>query len=383
MSVDRGGVSEPASLSEYAAALERAAAPTRLSRGRGLYDPGPITQRIVTTQQCRAQRVPRLARPPCQAGRYREPMATSRGDRNLGPAVQRAARSNPAMSAVALAARLGCHPDTVRRHLRGTPRTAHQRRGGRPLRPPAQFEPIEQQPDTIATARRYVADPDGEQWLLDAMRSDPEGLRPGMSLVAEVLLTDPSCPPIMVSAITEAGSSLLRERAAEHPNCRRELLNRLSNDFTTEVRVAAAANPCNPTATINDYADDASPVKRAAAAAYRRCPPKVLTRLATDPHPAVRAAVASNRNSPPALLTRFAQDPDTDVRIAAGKNLNLPTAAAARLAADQLGGVRGSVDHRRDLPAAARRLAMADRQFITEAGQRISDILQALADDPH
>lgn len=286
-------------------------------------------------------------------------MVTKQRRGGLRDAVRQMARARPGAPVTEIAARLGCHPDTARRYLRGTPRHAAEPLS---LRRPAASSELAAGyvAEEARAAARYAEDPEAERWVLDVLRFSHNNST--SLLLSEVLLDRSDCPSeaLAVVAASRETTSRRMSMVAAHPNCPRDVLRRLAASTDLGVRAAAAANPHTAGETLAEICDSSDAAVRAAAAGYRRVPARILKRLVADPDPAVRAVVAASRRCPTRVVNRAGRDRDAAVRAAAARNAAVSPRMLARLACDRDAGVRESAARNRNCPPRVLRILAGD-----------------------
>ena len=198
--------------------------------------------------------------------------------RSMRTEIVRTARAAPHLTAELIAARVGCHPATVRNHLPTPPRRT-------------------------AGLVRFVTDPDPHVRATAAAR--------------------PLCPPKMLARLASDAEQPVRAAVVEHSNCPPRILVRLATDASYTVRTAAAGHSNCPPQTLTHLAGDPIWDVVVTVARNRNCPPQALRRLSgyTDDDGTVRCEAARNRNCPPAALRQLLDDEDASVRRVAADRL--------------------------------------------------------------
>lgn len=319
--------------------------------------------------------------------------------------ILRTARGGPSMTVQQLARRVGCHPSTVQRHLRGL------RLGPRPAAVQVEAASVAQLQksgpvhdatakllrsgiDARAAAGRYSTDATVLGRLAhDAARSVRHELagnrscpRAGLRLLAEEglarvqhidtpklmrrIVANPSCDPGLLAAVAARSPDMeLRAAVYAHPNCPRPLLRAAPGRVDGRIREAAARNP--------------------------NCPRDVLIRLAGDVHNRVRRHVAGHPALPACVMTLLAADTDEWVvhQIASRDDCTPEALAAAAAASDAglatagIGDVQRRVaQHPNTPPQALRVLAGSPiemvRYEVASRGGLPVDAVVGLASDP-
>lgn len=153
----------------------------------------------------------------------------------------RTARSTPTATAVQIAAAVGCHPSTVRKHLAPTP-----------ARAAAAADDIRRRGALDATASqlwRMLADGDRDvRWWAAA---------------------NPRCPPATARLSNDSDPGV-RSTAVSNPNCPPALLRRAARHLHADVRAAAAGNPSLPPTLRSRLIADRDPAVQAAAVGRHR-----------------------------------------------------------------------------------------------------------------
>ena len=282
--------------------------------------------------------------------RPHRPAHTATRDRIL-----RTARSSPNLNNAQIAARAGCHPDTVAKYL--PPGRAGRLSGARhrwtytatghyPGFPP---EALWHAAGETRNPRPQQQPPAPSRRLLTACATQPAA--DGRAAAA----AHSGCPKWLLSKLIDDHDRSVRQAAAKNPACPGGLLEQAVASPGREPAAAAAANPnCTPCAFAAAAVHKDGWV-RSAAAANPNCPSAILRTFAADPTPMVQMRCADNPNCPADLLDRFASHTDAAVRGRAAANPNTADTVLAQLAADPHPLVR------RFANASRARLAAADR----------------------
>ena len=307
-------------------------------------------------------------------GRHSRRAHTSTRERVL-----RCARAHPAVSTAEIAARAGCRPSTVRKHLQGVARPVLTP-GSRQARLDAARDPA----TPAGVVARLAADPDpgirragadhlncppGRLACLAAAVTGPLGAHDMRAAVAanvncpsRVLVSlhgapaairgevasNPNCPPSVLAGLAADRTETVSDAALRNPGCAAELLERLARLGQRLLResergsagdrrgrrlcTGAAANLSLPTGMLAEFAEDPRPEVRGAAAANPNCPAVLLDRLAADPERGPRAAVAGNPSTSVAALERLARADGPDVDNELAHNPSTPPAVLGVLA---------------------------------------------------
>ena len=255
--------------------------------------------------------------------------------------ILRLARSSPRLTQRQIAAVVGCHPDSVSRHLRGLhPLGARHRTKPQPFtsQEAASLTRLAMtgfSADITAAARgtdsSYYADDELYEQERDRYSQDPEE-------AAEPAARAPDCPPALLEKLSHRRRRVRRQVAA-NPNCPADTLDRLAGDPSCEVREAAAGNPQCPPAALRRCVRDPG---WSAVEEYTG-PPTRQRAIRRDPGQQARTAAAGNPNTPPTALHRLARDPQDRVRAAVAANPACPTRIRDRLTRDPHPGVRARV----------------------------------------
>ena len=249
--------------------------------------------------------------------------------------VLRIARARPDQTSAQLAAAVGCHPSTVRKHLRTVRLT---RRPAAVCVEAASLEQLTASPHRAAADRlRWDGDLGGEArqsrdpvllarlaadrawWVRQGVASNPA--TPAHALE---LLAGPAWDPVWPGR----EKAEMCARVAANPGCPPRLAARLAAlccDLPT--RTAAVANP--------------------------NCPARVIRLLAGSRQADLRGAAAGNPSSPPDALIRLAHDSSETVCEKVAANPSAPWQAVRHLAAAGTRAMRDVVAQRPDCPAAA------------------------------
>ena len=280
----------------------------------------------------------------------------------LRRAVLRTARACPAMTAAGIARRVGCHPDTVRRHLRNqqtaaagvrlvrwAPEAALLRAASDPQAPPtllarlataaseraasrtSSWQPASSPPGVLGSGRRAPRsavvnpapatgwNPSSSKPMSPNRAFTAPGRQPAAGPVVANPKPAPSGGPVPLERIVtnpavgvEIGTALLRE-VAGNPSCPARTLRLLAATQSGLVRARVAGNPASPAGLLHRLAQDHDPSVCAFVALNPNCPPDALGRLANDPEAAVRAAAAANPRLPLRILAVLARDSDSTV----------------------------------------------------------------------
>ena len=161
----------------------------------------------------------------------------------LRAAILRACRTAPAVAAAAVAGRVGCHPDTVKRHLNDRP--------------------------SAGPGWRSVH-PDDRAGRLAALVGD--------------------CPPRLRRRLAVDPEPLVRLQVARGIGCPAELLRRFAADPDAAVRHSAANHPRCPPQALERLAGDPNIDIRRKIACREDCPPRVVVLLADDSDVVARRA---------------------------------------------------------------------------------------------
>ena len=299
--------------------------------------------------------------------------------RNTREQVLRVARSQPQLTAAAVALIVGCHSTTAAKHLRGAPArggsaltrcgqaTLHarsvsaSRRGQGPHGCPL--------PESVQA--RLAADSDG--WTRSRLVQNSFSPLP-LRLMRRLAFD------------TEHEVRMSVARRVEHP----ALVAMLARDASWLTRRDAAANLSCPAQMLGVLAGDVSPDVRLAVSRRGDCPPDALVALAADTERHVRSSVAAHQSSPAAALRLLAGDPDPKVRAAVSVHRNSPSAAVERIAGDLFdsgGATRcAAARHPNCGPEALERIAGHDDDFLRAAAADNPncgpDLVDRLAEDP-
>ena len=170
----------------------------------------------------------------------------------------RTARAHPVWSAEAIAAAVGCHASTVRKHLVACHGDWHQ---------------IAVTADASHDRARLSREPQTSAHLLARLARDPDaGIR-------EAVPEHDAAAPATLARLTRDPNSLASDTAASHPACPQAILHRLAAN--PEMAHAVSRNP--------------------------HCPSRLLDRLASHPNGYVRATAivhqAVERHDEQALCT--------------------------------------------------------------------------------
>ena len=188
-------------------------------------------------------------------------------------AVLRVARARPGCSAETIAAVVGCHASTVRRHLSDI-----------------QFSP-DTSPHVVEIA------------VTSAATADPQ----------QLMLADQSQAPRILRLLANATDTPVRAAVMSNPSCPEVLRLRGAIDGSRWVRQCAVRRIAHP-AALARAATDPDPYVRAEAASNSHSPERLLYRLATDPDPQTRRAVINHPKRPPDIIAALMTDPDPVVR---------------------------------------------------------------------
>ena len=131
--------------------------------------------------------------------------------------------------------------------------------------------------------------------------SIPRAVLVRRSTDTQIVVVNPSCPPLVATAIADSSHQNAAALAVLASACPHAVTNQ-----TTET---AASHPNWPTKTVEAFAADHRTAIRTAAATHPRLPPQLITHLATDPNHHVRAATAHNPRTPPQLITQSSHRP--------------------------------------------------------------------------
>ena len=203
---------------------------------------------------------------------------TGRRCGSVRAAVLRTVRHSPHLTYVQIAAVVGCHRSTVRKHLRG-----HRNSGLLLPRPAGRADVADAADVACRMLARLAADP---AW--EVRRAAARDLR------------------------TSAGT-----------------LTRLAGDPVERVRRSVAANPNSPPRMLARLAGDVGEHVRWQASNNPNSPPRMLARLAGDAYTDVRIAVAANQRTPPGVLARLTTRCDEYVRREAAHNANVADGSGA------------------------------------------------------
>ena len=237
--------------------------------------------------------------------------------RGMRASVIRAVRVHPYGSTTRIAAAVGCHPSTVRKHVRAAGLDV----------------PAAGNPDRDGTHS-------GEQPRQSAMLArDPD------PHIRRLVAANPQLPPAAATRLARDPDPVVRQGRARRTSSQR-LIARFLHDPTREVRIQAASNPaCPPQPQLRlltdpdpavraavvphhpgaiDAAGDPSPLVRRAAAAVTGLTASDALRLVADKDDGVREVLAANIHTPPALLRQLAGDPAWLVRCSVARNRSSP-----------------------------------------------------------
>ena len=328
--------------------------------------------------------------------------------------MRRSARAAPELNVAQIARQVGCHPSTVRKHLRTMPlpgspaavrveaaslaqlqaSTRHAGTGrclkadagtrgdkARSSRDPVLLARLADDPAVwvCVGAAGNPATPTQALARLAAAAWTPHFERGGDDLALRVA-ANPGCSPRLLARLAAASPKLeIRAAAAANPGCPPLRLGRLAGSRTLDLRRAVAANPSTPAAALAALAGDINDNVRQDVAANPSCPPAVADRLAGHPDPWTRdnvtrradvtaAALASaaaaggwtetlrrvagHRNSGPAVFETLAGCEDEWVRASAAGQAACPVGVLRQFAHDSARIVRCSAARNANCPPA-------------------------------
>ena len=178
---------------------------------------------------------------------YSQVMAPRR--RSVRTRVLRAARHSPHLTAVQIAAVVGCHRSTVRKHLHRAPAaalaftSAAQRRVLAAEGSAASLSLGQGSDSGVrgAVARRLDCPP----WLLHRLANDPD------FVVRRWVAGNENCPQGLLARLGGGDDVWVRHNVAGNENCPRRLLTRLAGDDDRDVRMEVAVNENCPPETLN------------------------------------------------------------------------------------------------------------------------------------
>ena len=174
--------------------------------------------------------------------------------------------------------------------------------------------------EDLAVRRSAAANPSTPRAALLALAGplhelDADPAPPGRRQLVKTILTNPSCPPVILEHAGHSEQARMRAHAARHAATAPDSLRRLTHDTAPTVQVAVAENPSTPRHLLAAVSAGAAAPRRAAAA-RAETPTLTLVLLAGDADPSVRRCAAANPSLPAATAGRLAADPSHDVRAA-------------------------------------------------------------------
>ena len=281
----------------------------------------------------------------------------SRHRRDLARAVLRIARSAPQASVKQIAARVGCHPSTVRRHLNRRPGpgslTDDSAGRGLPVRvirqsscPPPLLRRFGEYADQ-GVASAAIGNPSYPASRLTckalhgpllsrvhavsnaACRPSILGWLAGNAPeLASWIAGNDNTPPKALVRLSADNNAETRHQVAKNPNCPPRALDRLAGDHNWQVRRSVADHPQCQAATLEHFVNDREAPVRCALAGNTNTTADQLTRLAScETYGSVLTAVAGNPNCPPEVLLRLGAHHDPEVRSHARSRLREQHAA--------------------------------------------------------
>ena len=205
----------------------------------------------------------------------------------LRTAILRAVRAAPAAPVEIVAQRVGCHPDTVRRHRPSRPGDKHTVSGLHPE-------------DRAARLAALVGDCPPRLRRRLAVDHEP--------LVRVQVAARLACPVELLRRLVADCDAAVRHSVANHPDCPPQALERLAGDPNVDIRTKVACrSDCPPRALIR-LAGDSQVVVRRSAAEHPSCPAQQVEALAGDVDATVRRAVSRRNDNTAEVLARLAED---------------------------------------------------------------------------
>ena len=281
----------------------------------------------------------------------------SSANRDLAAEIVRVARAQPSWSSEMIAARVGCHASTVRKHMPGRVR-------GR--RPTAAHTPEQR---ALAAFR-----PDTEPHLLaDLARGPNPTLR---DLTAE----NTSIPLPALLRLQRDRDDRVRWSALSNPTCPPRLLARLAHHRDRDVRLAVADNTATPASALERLVADSDASVRWSALTNHSCPAEVVGQAAASGGYLAQGAAARHPHCPQRQLELLITHDDLHIWAAAAINeahRRGDTAGMQQVIDD---AITAAIDDGRRTNAAWRRLvsdqvASPDRDFEEEITELVEDWL--------
>jgi hypothetical protein len=216
--------------------------------------------------------------------------------------------------------------------------------------------------------RRISALPDdptiGDDWRYERPREGVTGFA-----VAEVVASNPRCPPDLLAEFRARGVLALDRAIASNPSLDAALVVALAQHADEKVRAAIAGRPDLSAEVVRALAvDHSKAVKAALARSASVTDEAVLLSYCSDGLAAIRAAVASRHGAiPPEARPRLLADRSAEVRAALAGRGDLSSDEQRVLAADKSAAVRAALAGNRAIGAAiAEALALdTEREVVT------------------
>ena len=234
-------------------------------------------------------------------------------------------RSSPDASIREIAEAVGCHPETVRRHLR------YRHRPSMAFADVVMNAPEVDADELLDLSAVRHADPQTKH-----LAKHPQRRRLALDGDAEtraIIASQPDVRHAVLNLLSQDYVAEVRAAVARNPRTRRKLLYKLSQDSESLVREALVSHP--KIDSLFRFARDRSPlVREATVPVAGRKNTKLLEKLSSDPAIGVRVAVAADPSVAQDDLGRLASDPEPEVRAAAAGNTKIDSHNLARLVDD-------------------------------------------------
>ena len=221
--------------------------------------------------------------------------------RSIRAEVLRTARAAPHLTGSEIAHKIGCHPDTVRKHLCRPPGWVHYTQRNREARH-SDWQHRRRVAETAPPrlSRRFSADPSEHVRTTAARTQRHSGVlarlaRDPQLRVRAMAARNPAIPQPLLPLLADESSRDLRRHVAENPNCPQRVLLRLAASHDAMIWGAVAGRPDLPREVVAVLAEHPDRGARRIAARHPRCPRRMRRRLRSDPDLLTAASARSYR----------------------------------------------------------------------------------------